>query len=155
MNRFAFVPKEIFDENNATQYLPIKKNIQRRAKVICQHFDYYGVVGLADCRNDATDRTNRLFALIKASESNSDSNILAHVEGRQLFVVAVKEAKLLLANIWEVDKNEDIAYFILSVAEHSNLDIESIKVKLSSPENDTLMVLLNKYVETETFKFVC
>ncbi len=153
-NRFAFVPKEFFDENNAAQYLPVKKSIQKRANISYQYFDYYGVVGITDTHTEAEYRANRLFTLLKYMVPNSGHTVVSYVEGRLMLVVAAKDDKLLLANIWEVDKPEDVAYYILAVIENNGMDIDRTKVKIACPQNDTVITLLNKYVSAEIFDFV-
>lgn len=153
-NRFAFVPKEFFDENNAAQYLPVKKSIQKRANVVCQYFDYYGVVGITDTHTDAEYRANRLFTLLKCVVPNSGNTVVAYVEGQLMFVVSAKDDKLLLANIWEVDRPEDVAYYILAVIENNGMDIDGTNVRIACPQNDTYIALLNRYVEIEIFDFV-
>lgn len=152
MNRFAFIPISLFDANNATQYLPVKKSLQRRADIVSKTFDYYGVVGIADNRGKAITTANVLWSLFDCVGKNVGENIFIKITDKQMFVIVVKDKSLLLANVFEVNKNEDIAYFVLSVVESTSIDVDNATVKIVSNDNDEIVHLLNRYINTEAIQ---
>ncbi len=149
MNRFAFVPTSLFDAKNASRYLPVRKSLQRRADIISRTFDYYGVVGVADNRGTAMTTTNVLWSLFDCAGKNVGENIFVKIADKQLFMIVLKDKSLLLANVFEVNKNEDVAYFVLSAVENTALDVSNTTVKIVSNDSDEIVRLLNRYINTE------
>ena len=146
---FALVPIELFDDREPSAYLPAKRSYLRRVGVVVRRFDSLGVVGLYAV-GEADFIARKLFDLVEYASNNVGETLFALVEDKRLFVVALRDLDLRLANVFEVDGDEDIAYFILIAVQNTGLDIGQTRVKLSSsPIRHSLISLMNRYIDTE------
>ena len=146
---FALVPIELFDHREPSAYLPAKRSYLRRVDIVVQKFDSLGVVGLYAV-GAADFIARKLFDLVEYASNNVGETLFALVDDKRLFVVALRDLDLRLANVFEVDSDEDIVYFILIAVQNTGLDIGQTKVKLSSsPIRHSLISLMNRYINTE------
>ena len=148
MTNFAFIPTELFDEQNANFYLPVSGFRRKRANVVIRKFDYFGIVGVFNNSENVDNPTHTLFDLLEKAKSFTGEIIIAEIKDNLLYMIAIDGKKLLLANVFEINKNEDIAYWVLSAVEKTNLDIDKVLVKISSG-NKSIIPFLNKYIKAE------
>ncbi len=153
MSDFSFVPNSLFDNNQANSYLPTTKSRQRRAYIVCHNFDYFGVVGIFDHKGKADNYCHPLCSLIRLADNIKGENILSQVIDNKLHLIAVKDNSLLLANTFNISKDEDIAYFILSAIQNTALNIDEVNVKIDCTKSPTLMPLIGKYANVEQLSF--
>ena len=129
-------------------YLPAKRSYLRRVGVVVRRFDSLGVVGLYAV-GAADFIARKLFDLVEYASNNVGETLFALVDDKRLFVVALRDLDVRLANVFEVDSDEDIAYFILIAVQNTGLDIGQTRVKISSPIRHSLISLMNRYIDTE------
>lgn len=148
MSSFAFIPKELFEEETKQDYLPLSHSKRKRIAIFTEQIDCYDVVGVADEQD--REEVSRLFALVRSSAKNQGENIFAEVTDQRLYIVVADGGKLRLANIFSISKEEDVIYFTLSAIECTDLEANraKLRLKLDSSLYPTLLEKLNKYVET-------
>ena len=107
-----------------------------------RRFDSLGVVGLYAV-GEADFIARKLFDLVEYASNNVGETLFALVDDKRLFVVALRDLDVRLANVFEVDGDEDIVYFILIAVQNTGLDIGQTRVKISSPPIRHLLISLN------------
>lgn len=109
-------------KDNATDFLPIEKHLRRKKVIeivpIDSNITFVGEGG----------ERNLIAILLKRVAGSTNPRIDIAIENSKLLITAAAASKILFANIFDVNSNEDVLYYIVAVCNHVNFDIAQTTV---------------------------
>ncbi len=87
---------------------------------------------------------------VQHSRNGNEAKVYLYLSGSRLYVMAFKQGRLLLANVFDANTAENIAYYTLSVYKHLSLDQERDRIYITGDKNlrQSLMTILQEYVRS-------
>lgn len=108
--------------DNAADFLPIEKHLRRKKVIEIVPIDS-NITFVGECGN-----RNLMAILLKRVAGSNNPRIDIAIEDSNLLITAAAASKILFANIFEVNSNEDVLYYIIAVCNHVNFDIAQTTV---------------------------
>jgi hypothetical protein len=162
------VPKPLFDEQNAADYLKFNTKILKTDYItydelsVNESINVY--VPLVNINNYIFERFGPFdykhvstvlvdTILQKESRLNDGNKMFVNVNTNHFEISIINNGKLLLYNTFEYQTKEDFIYFILFTIEQLKLDTETTPVYLSGriKNNDELYTIAYKYIRHIAF----
>lgn len=151
---FSLVPEALFVSDNAACYLPISSQHQKRAVVAQTAITDFAMVGLCNRRgclefannSDRVEYTHPLFAMLKQVGHQLRKTVFVDVQKEQMHLLVVDYQKVLLANTFAIQTNEDAFYYLMTAFQSLELDVEKVPVVVSGEVNSQLMDTLKEYI---------
>ncbi|AVR46141.1 DUF3822 domain-containing protein [Christiangramia fulva] len=138
---FSLVPANIFDENNASNYLKFNTKILQtdfiafdtiHDEIINVYIPYTNIINYFFDKYGEFEYRHSLSVLIDSllKLQNQGLTMYIHTYHNNYDLVVVENGKLLLANSFEYDTKEDFLYYILFTAEQLDLDPNTFQLVL-------------------------
>ncbi|MDR1591937.1 MAG: DUF3822 family protein [Prevotellaceae bacterium] len=151
----ALVPQNLFDENSASAYLPLDDLQQKRARTYWQTLPCYDAVSVMDVRRACAGRhfpaihyRHPLALLAQFCAQHQTTVCYADYHGATLYLAAGNVHRLALANGYDCQTDDDVAYFVLSAYQHLRADVETAPLILlvDAARFTSLYTLLSMYI---------
>ena len=144
MSSFSIIPQELFSEETANLFLPISSSKQKRVHTSYEKFEEIAVVCLFD--ENLRDSINPLLSLLREDYKES---VIIHIEEKKMYIVVKSNNKLLMANMFDISKEEDSIYYTLLAIESTQIKPQEISLKIikNTSAFPTLEEKLKRYIE--------
>ncbi|MCB0447010.1 MAG: DUF3822 family protein [Gelidibacter sp.] len=161
------VPKSLYDETNAADYLKFNAKILKTDFVshdeitINNSINVY--VPLVNINNYLFDQfgafeykhasTILIDTILKTERTSTDSKIYLNISSTFFELIALKDGELVLYNSFEYSTKEDFVYYVLFALEQLGFNPETVITKLSGTikKDDELYAMLYKYIRFVEF----
>ncbi len=131
---FTLVPENLFDENNASDYLKFNTRILKtdfiafdklKAEMVNIYIPYANITNYFFDKYGEFEYKHSLSILIESLldlPKETEPKVYLHSYSSNYELVVIQNGKLIFANSFEYETKEDFLYYLLFTAEQLNLD---------------------------------
>ncbi|SHF57278.1 Protein of unknown function [Salegentibacter echinorum] len=147
---YSFVPKTLFKEENASDYLKFNTKILQTDFIANEEIGNTGIVNIyipyTNIINFFFEKfgefeyqhlTSILTKTLLSYTTNTEPQVYAHVKDKEFDLLVLESEKVLLCNTFQFNEKEDFLYYLLFTAEQLNLDPQNFQLYLLGAIDDS------------------
>ena len=145
---YSFVPKELFNGENASDYLKFNTKILQTDFIANEEIGDSGIINIyipyTNILNFFFEKfgefeykhlTSILTEELLLESPGQKPQVFAHVKEKEFDVVVLENRKVLLCNSFSFTEKEDFLYYLLFISEQLNLDPQNFQLTLLGAVN--------------------
>lgn len=156
--QYVFVPEALFVPQETDTYFNFQFAEDKNNVVIFNRVEEWGVVNVFSLPVALNEALNELFPdevavhqmtyILTAKIRSNEDSLYVWIRPEAFDVVVLKDKKLLLMNGYQYNTPEDVAYYVLSIFEQLDLNIENTMVRLYQREKiSQYHSLISQYIK--------
>jgi len=127
----------LLTENNTADFIPKEQHLRR--KLVLERI----LINDSDTAVCEGGEHHPIVRILRRSINEQKTNISILIGKKRMFAVATEKSKILFANYFEVNSDEDILYYLLAICEH--MEFQASQTLLLS--ESAVPELVKKYFE--------